>query len=70
MESPLHTEAANADLITDIVAPSPESASGLSDLARDLTGESAIWRRAWTVGPPGPDPVDDCQTPGPSATTT
>ena len=69
MVSPLNTEAANADLITDIVAPSPERASAVSDLARDLTHESASWRQAWTVGAAGPDPVDDCQAPGPSATT-
>jgi len=70
MENPLHTEAANADLITDIVAPSPGSASGVSDLARNLTDESASWREAWTVGAPGSDAGDDRHESGPSPTTT
>lgn len=70
MENPLHTEAANADLISDIVAPSPESACDVSDLAHGLTDESASWRGAWAVGAPEPDPAADRQASDPSAPAT
>ena len=70
MESPLHPEAANADLITDIVAASPESAADVSELAHDLADESSSWRRAWAIGAPEPEPVDDRPESDPSAPTT
>lgn len=61
MGAPLHHEAANADLITDIVAPSSDRCSDLSELARDLASGCVNWREAWSVGAsmtsPTPEPA-------------
>lgn len=59
MQAPLDPEVANADLITDIVAPTLDRSSDVSDLARDLTVGSDTWRDAWSVGPKDPSPSED-----------
>ena len=65
MQSPLDQEAATADLVTDIIAPSLHRSSApfrghvpwdltgaeISDLARDLSAGSIGWRDAWALGP-------------------
>ena len=48
MEAPLDQEAATADLITDVVAPSQERSADVCGLARDLASGSAAWRDAWS----------------------
>lgn len=58
MERPLDQETANADLISDILSPTPGLSSPVSDLARDLTSGSSAWREAWAVGPANPELVD------------
>ena len=50
MDAPLNQEAANADLISDIVVPTGREPSGVAGLARDLTSETPAWREAWSVG--------------------
>lgn len=49
MEAPLDQEAANADLITDIVTPTPDRSLGVAELARDLASGSPAWRAAWSL---------------------
>lgn len=49
MDAPLDQEAANADLISDIVAPVLNRAVDVSELARGLTSGGAGWREAWSV---------------------
>lgn len=58
METPLHQEAATADLISDIIAPALQRVSDVSDVARDLASGAANWREAWSVGPPEAEPPD------------
>lgn len=50
MEAPLEQEAANADLISDIVVPTGREPSDVAGLARDLTSMTPAWREAWSVG--------------------
>lgn len=59
MGAPLHHEAANADLITDIVAPVSERCSDLSELARDLASGYVGWSEAWSVGPSATSPTGE-----------
>lgn len=49
MEAPLDQEAANADLISDIVAPFMNKAVNVSEVARGLTSGGSAWRDAWSV---------------------
>ena len=56
MDDPLDQEAANADLISDIVGAALDRSSDFSDLARDLTSMDPAWREAWTVGPHTAEP--------------
>lgn len=60
MEIPLDQEAANADLISDIVAPALGRAPDVSDVARQLSsGGDISWRDAWTLRGASQAPPDD-----------
>ena len=59
MDEPLDSEAATADLITDIVAPSHDRwlpDLELCDLAHSVTSGSACWRDAWSLSSEQVDP--------------
>jgi len=63
MEIPLDQEAANADLISDIVAPALHRAPDVSDMAHQLsTGGDLTWRDAWTLRGTNPVPPDDSRS--------
>lgn len=64
MDVPLDQETANADLITDIVAPALDQAPDVSDLARQLSsGGDLSWRDAWTLRGTNPARPDEISTP-------
>jgi hypothetical protein len=63
MEAPLNQEAATADLLTDIVAPTPDRFSHLAELARDLTSGTPGWREAWQVEYSADAAETSCPTP-------
>lgn len=54
MDAPLEQEAANADLISDIVASALDRSVDVPELARGLTSGDPAWRRAWSVEEPEP----------------
>jgi len=59
MEPPLDQEAANADLISDVIPPSLMEPPDVCGMARDLAAGSTAWREAWAVGRYAEDPSHD-----------